>query len=112
MLKQTLVLNYAIWLTKKRLTQNLAVHGQVKAKNEKKENNQHTQTWCSLPDFGKYNAGFLGWVFLIDRFLIIWTLFWFTSVFESTAYLKFAKLQYVSSGFCCRVITGSLMGLY
>ena len=33
------------------------------------------------------------------------------SVFESTAYLKFAKLQYVSSGFRCRVITGSLMRL-
>ena len=28
------------------------------------------------------------------------------------AYLKFAKLQYVSSGFRCRVITGSLMRLY
>ena len=37
--------------------------------------------------------------------------FWFISVFESTGYLKFAKLQYVSSGFHCRVITGSLMGL-
>ena len=34
------------------------------------------------------------------------------SVFESTGYLKFAKLQYVSSGFRCRVITGSLMRLY
>ena len=33
-------------------------------------------------------------------------------VFELTAYLKFAKLQYVSSGFRCRVITGSLMRLY
>ena len=33
-------------------------------------------------------------------------------VFESTAYLKFAKLQYVSSGFRCRVIGGSLMRLY
>ena len=32
--------------------------------------------------------------------------------FESTAYLKFAKLQYVSSGFRCRVIAGSLMRLY
>ena len=31
------------------------------------------------------------------------------SVFGSTAYLKFAKLQYVSSGFRCREITGSLM---
>ena len=31
---------------------------------------------------------------------------------ESTAYLKFAKLQYVSSGFRCRVITGSQMRLY
>ena len=29
-----------------------------------------------------------------------------------TAYLKFAKLQYVSSGFRCRVIAGSLMRLY
>ena len=45
-------------------------------------------------------------------FLIIWTPFWLISVFESTAYLKFAKLQYVSSGFRCRVITGSLMRLY
>ena len=34
------------------------------------------------------------------------------SVFESTAYLKFAKLQYAFSGFRCRVITGSLMRLY
>ena len=34
------------------------------------------------------------------------------TVFESTAYLKFAKLQYVSSGFRCRVIAGSLMRLY
>ena len=32
--------------------------------------------------------------------------------FESTAYLKFAKLQYVSSSFRCRVMTGSLMRLY
>ena len=49
---------------------------------------------------------------ILDRFLFIWTSFWFISVFESTAYLKFAKLQYVSSGFRCRVITGSLMRLY
>ena len=28
------------------------------------------------------------------------------------SYLKFAKLQFVSSGFRCRVITGSLMRLY
>ena len=41
----------------------------------------------------------------LDPILII-------SVFESTAYLKFAKLQYVPSGFRCRVITGSLMRLY
>ena len=31
---------------------------------------------------------------------------------ESTAYLKFTKLQHVSSGFRCRLITGSLMRLY
>ena len=49
---------------------------------------------------------------ILDRFLIIWTSFWFISVFESTAYLKFAKLQYDSSGFHCRVITGSLMRFY
>ena len=30
---------------------------------------------------------------ILDRFLFIWTPFWFISVFESTAYLKFAKLQ-------------------
>ena len=35
----------------------------------------------------------------------------FISHFESTACLRFAKLQYVSSGFRCRVITGSLVGL-
>ena len=29
-----------------------------------------------------------------------------------SAYLKFAKLQYVSSGFRCRVITRSLMRRY
>ena len=49
---------------------------------------------------------------ILDRFLFIWTPFWFISVFKSTASLKFAKLQYVSSGFRCRVITGSLMRLY
>ena len=49
---------------------------------------------------------------ILDRFLFIWTPFWFISVFVSTAYLKFAKLQYVSSGFRCRVLTGSLMRLY
>ena len=38
--------------------------------------------------------------------------FWFISVFVSIACLKFAKWQYVSSGFRCRVITGSLMRLY
>ena len=48
----------------------------------------------------------------LDRCLFIWTPFWFISVFESTAYLKFAKLQYVSSGFRCQVITGLLMRLY
>ena len=31
----------------------------------------------------------------LERFIIIWTPFWFISVFESTAYLEFAKLQYV-----------------
>ena len=31
---------------------------------------------------------------------------YFTRCFDSTAYLKFAKLQYVSSGFRCRLITG------
>ena len=49
---------------------------------------------------------------ILNRFLFIWTQFWFISVFESTAYLKFAKLQYVFSGFRCRVIAGSLMRLY
>ena len=39
---------------------------------------------------------------------------WVTTIKKHnlTAYLKFAKLQYVSSGFRCRVITGSLMRLY
>ena len=32
--------------------------------------------------------------------------------FQSTAYLKFTKLLYVSCAFRCRVITGSLMRLY
>ena len=50
--------------------------------------------------------------YILDMFLIIWTPFLFISVFESTAYLKFANLQYVSSGFRCRVITGSLMRVY
>ena len=48
----------------------------------------------------------------LNRCLFIWTPFWFTSVFQSTAYLKFAKLQYGYPGFRCRVITGSLMRLY
>ena len=38
--------------------------------------------------------------------------FRFISVFELTAYLLFPKLQYVSSGFRCRVITGSMTMLY
>ena len=37
---------------------------------------------------------------------------WIYISFESTVYLKFAKLHYFSSGFRCRVITGSLMRLY
>ena len=41
----------------------------------------------------------------LDPILII-------SVFKSTAYLKFSKLKYVSPGFRCRVITGSLMRFY
>ena len=45
-------------------------------------------------------------------FFSIWTPFWFIIVFESTAYLKFTQLQYVSSGFHCRVIAGSLMRLF
>ena len=49
---------------------------------------------------------------ILDSFLFIWTPFWFISVFESTAYLKFAKLLYVSSGFRCRVIAGSLVRLF
>ena len=70
-----------------------------------------TQTSSLFPKRGAHNAkrndetrG--------QRTRIIWTLIWFISVFESTVYLKFAKLQYVSSGFRCRVITGSLMRLY
>ena len=54
---------------------------------------------------GKTGKGKKG---ILDRYFIIWTRFLFISVFESTVYLKFAKLQYVSSGFRCRVITGSL----
>ena len=50
--------------------------------------------------------------FFFFFFLFIWTPFWFISVFKSAAYLKFAKLQYVPSGFRCRVIAGSLMRLY
>ena len=49
---------------------------------------------------------------ILDRSLTIWIPFWFISVFKSTAFLKFAKLQYGSSGFRCRVIAGSLMRLY
>ena len=62
--------------------------------------------------FWEIRNRWLVWTHILDRFLFIWTPFWFISVFESTAYLKFAKLQYVSSGFRCRVITGSLMRLY
>ena len=40
------------------------------------------------------------------------TPFWYISVFESTAHLKFTKLQQVSSGFRCKVITRSLTRLY
>ena len=38
------------------------------------------------------------------------TPFWFISVFESTAYLKFAKLQYVSSGFVAGWLQGHWWG--
>ena len=59
---------------------------------------------------------------LVTKFLCLTYLFQFLSLFtfknilqrdffESTAYLKIAKLQYVSSGFRCRIITGSLMRL-
>ena len=33
--------------------------------------------------------------YILDRSLIIWVPFWLISVFESTAYLKFAKLPYI-----------------
>ena len=36
--------------------------------------------------------------------VIIWTPFWFISVFELTAYLKFVKLQYVSPGFLVYIL--------
>ena len=74
------------------------------------------KAWMSL-NFLKWDLTLAHWTQVSDRcplgyLLIIWTPFWFMSVFESTVYLKFAKLQYVSSGFHCRVITGSLMRLY
>ena len=49
---------------------------------------------------------------ILDNVLFIWTLFWFISVFKSTAFSKFAKLQHVSSDFRCRVITRLLIRLY
>ena len=71
-----------------------------------------TKNWYSAIIFWEIRNRWLVWTHILDRFLFIWTPFWFISVFESTAYLKFAKLPYVSSGFRCRVIAGSLMGLY
>ena len=62
--------------------------------------------------FWEIRNRWLVYTHILDRFLFIWTPFWFMSVFESTAYLKSAKLQYVSSGFRCRVIAESLMRLY
>ena len=43
---------------------------------------------------------------MTDRFLIIWTPFWFISVFESSAYLKFAELCMFPLAF----VAGSLQG--
>ena len=49
----------------------------------------------------------------LDRFLFIYLdPIWIYISLESTTYLKFEKLQYVSSGFRCQVIAGSLMRLY
>ena len=60
-------------------------------------------------------AGYGIWLyqFLIIAYLFTFYLFGphfdlYQSLFESTACLKFAKLQYVSSGFRCQVIAGSL----
>ena len=65
------------------------------------------------PEFLSYSLKIIWW--MNDMLLnnkSMWPKLWFISVFESTTYLKFAKLQYVSSGFRFQVITGSLMRLY
>ena len=63
--------------------------------------------------FSKYVFYFFHWnladrnkwlLEILDRFLIIWTPFWFISVFESTAYSKFVKLQIFPLAF----VAGSL----
>ena len=90
---------------------------------QKKNQNQSKVKYCLLESYlvvrnvnkRTYNNAKIHQVILIcfsSFFVFIWTPFCFISVFESTTYLKFAKLQYVSSGFRCRVIAGSLMRLY
>ena len=69
-------------------------------------------TFSSLTSLSIFPACSIHKAHILDSFLFIWTPFCFLLVFESTAYLKFAKLQYVFSGFRCRVIAGSLMRLY
>ena len=45
--------------------------------------------------FWEIRNKWLVYIHILDMCWIIWTPFWFISVFESTAYLKFPKLQYV-----------------
>ena len=49
--------------------------------------------WRSAIIFWEIRNKWLVKTHILDRFLFIWTSFWVISVFESTAYLKFEKLQ-------------------
>ena len=60
--------------------------------------------------FWEIRNKWLVYTHILDRFVFIWTPFWFKSVFESTAYLKFVKLQYVSSGFVAGWLQGHWWG--
>ena len=66
-------------------------------------------TWiCPKCEFFNFSDSFFGEQMNLETE----NRFDFISVFELSAYLKFAKLQHVSSSFRCRLITGSLMRLY
>ena len=66
--------------------------------------NDHVQHLFAICQYILLNSA----KFLTDLF--IWTPFWFISVLESTAYLKFTKSQYVSLAFVAGWLQGHWWG--